>query len=439
MTPRARRCRRDAARATPPAAPAEPVTRQPATTARSRRAASGPCRTPAGWSSPGKEFADHLLSARFVVLLIVLGLAAADPAVLRRGHDPQPRPRHGDRRLVDLPVPVHARPEGRRRPGPAAERVVDFVGDRRAAARHRRSRSTRSTASAPTGTLPRLLSQPIYRDDVINGKFAAGLAVIGARPDVRSSRLIAAFGIIRLGIVPSAERAPADRALADRDVHLRLALAGVRHAPVGRRPAGGDVGPRSAFGTWLLLTIFGGLITALIGGFLAPLTGTAEQQASNTVAPADDHPAPARHALPRGVAGAAQPAGRRRSRRRRRSAGIAQAAAADPVAPVARPELHPRLAAGRDAGRADRRPASRSPTSASCARRCAPSLIAATAANGPGLSASRAGPAAPAASATSSASEPARAGPGALPARRARPDDALAASTASSRRRRSTG
>ena len=29
------------------------------------------------------------------------------------------------------------------------------------------------------GTLPRLLSQPIHRDDVINGKFAAGLAVIG--------------------------------------------------------------------------------------------------------------------------------------------------------------------------------------------------------------------------------------------------------------------
>ena len=26
------------------------------------------------------------------------------------------------------------------------------------------------------GTLPRLVSQPIYRDDVINGKFAAGLA-----------------------------------------------------------------------------------------------------------------------------------------------------------------------------------------------------------------------------------------------------------------------
>ena len=28
------------------------------------------------------------------------------------------------------------------------------------------------------GTLPRLVSQPIHRDDVINGKFVAGLAVI---------------------------------------------------------------------------------------------------------------------------------------------------------------------------------------------------------------------------------------------------------------------
>ena len=36
-----------------------------------------------------------------------------------------------------------------------------------------------------------------------------------------------------------------------------------------------------AFGTWLLLTFFGSLITQLIGGFIAPITGTLEQQASN--------------------------------------------------------------------------------------------------------------------------------------------------------------
>ena len=36
-----------------------------------------------------------------------------------------------------------------------------------------------------------------------------------------------------------------------------------------------------AFGTWLLLTFFGGLITQLVGGFIAPVTGTIDQQAAN--------------------------------------------------------------------------------------------------------------------------------------------------------------
>ena len=40
------------------------------------------------------------------------------------------------------------------------------------------SASTPSAPNASEGTLPRLVSQPIHRDDVINGKFVAGLAVI---------------------------------------------------------------------------------------------------------------------------------------------------------------------------------------------------------------------------------------------------------------------
>ncbi|MEX2182851.1 MAG: ABC transporter permease, partial [Chloroflexota bacterium] len=35
------------------------------------------------------------------------------------------------------------------------------------------------------------------------------------------------------------------------------------------------------FGTWLLLTFFGGLIVSLIGGVVAPLTGTAEELLRN--------------------------------------------------------------------------------------------------------------------------------------------------------------
>src|SRR5204862_6051336 len=54
------------------------------------------------------------------------------------------------------------------------------------------------------GTLPRLVSQPIYRDDVINGKFAAGLAVIGLIL-IAVTLLVAGVTIIRLGITPTAE------------------------------------------------------------------------------------------------------------------------------------------------------------------------------------------------------------------------------------------
>src|SRR6185312_13356191 len=52
------------------------------------------------------------------------------------------------------------------------------------------------------GTLPRLLSQPIHRDDVINGKFAAGLAMIAAAV-TGMMLLVAGLGILRLGIVPA--------------------------------------------------------------------------------------------------------------------------------------------------------------------------------------------------------------------------------------------
>ena len=52
-----------------------------------------------------------------------------------------------------------------------------------------------STVSGPNGTLPRLLSQPIHRDDVINGKFAAGLAVIAMVLVVMILGVIASFAI----------------------------------------------------------------------------------------------------------------------------------------------------------------------------------------------------------------------------------------------------
>ena len=105
------------------------------------------------------------------------------------------------------------------------------------------------------GTLPRLLAQPIYRDDVINGKFAAGLAVIGLVL-VSVITLIGAFGIIRLGIVPHAQevlRLIAWVAVTFLYVGLWLAFGLLLSVLIRRAATAALIG----FGVWLLVSIFG--------------------------------------------------------------------------------------------------------------------------------------------------------------------------------------
>ena len=129
------------------------------------------------------------------------------------------------------------------------------------------------------GTLPRLLSQPIHRDDVINGKFAAGLAVIGIVL-VSVVGLIAAFGIIRLGILPApSEILRLALWVIVTFVYVSLWLAfGMLLSVVVRQAATSAL---IGFGVWILVTIFGGLITSLVGGFLAPISGTDAQRLAN--------------------------------------------------------------------------------------------------------------------------------------------------------------
>ena len=139
--PRQRRTRRRPSR---PSRPAPGAT----ATAPSRPGASAPCPTPAGWSSAGKEFADHLWSARFVVLLIVLGLAALIPMYFDGRRDPDGGRVAGDRPIVDLPVPVHARPARSATPGSSCRpRGSSSRSSGRCSGSP--SRSTRSTASGP--------------------------------------------------------------------------------------------------------------------------------------------------------------------------------------------------------------------------------------------------------------------------------------------------
>jgi ABC-2 type transport system permease protein len=231
----------------------------------------------AGWMVvAGKEFADHLWSARFVVLLIVLGLTAVVPMYFAADAIRTAASQVTGQSSIFLFLFTLAPQVGEtdvRLPG--AWEFIAIVGPLLGLA----FAFDAVNGERADGTLPRLLSQPIYRDDVINGKFAAGLAVIGIVLTFIVV-VIAAFGIIRLGIVPSAEellRLVFWLIVTFLYVAVWLAF-GLLLSVLIRRAATSAL---VAFGTWLLLTFFGGLITSLIGGVLAPVSGTVEEQARN--------------------------------------------------------------------------------------------------------------------------------------------------------------
>ena len=61
-----------------------------------------------------------------------------------------------------------------------------------------------------SGTLNRLLSQPIYRDSVINGKFLAGAVTIFIMV-LAMGGLVSAIGLLAIGIPPSLEEVGSDQ------------------------------------------------------------------------------------------------------------------------------------------------------------------------------------------------------------------------------------
>jgi ABC-2 type transport system permease protein len=226
---------------------------------------------PAGWRIiAGKEFGDHVVSVRFVIVLIVLGLAALIPLYFASDQI-----RSAAQSATTIPAVFlylfTIGPEGI-----DILRVDSFVGIVAPllglAFAFDAVNSERSE-----GTLPRLLSQPIYRDDVINGKFVAGLGVIGIVL-VSVVMLIAGFGMFRLGIIPHGPEVPrliAWVAATFLYVALWLSFGLLLSVVIHRAATSALVG----FGVWLLLTIFGQLIVTLVSGVFAPAANaTVEQQ-----------------------------------------------------------------------------------------------------------------------------------------------------------------
>ncbi len=231
----------------------------------------------AGWMVVArKEFADHLLSARFIVLLIVLGLAAAIPLYFAADAIRSVASQVSGGQAIFIAL-FWLAPQvgGDQVTLPAASGFLAYVAPLLGLA----FAFDAVNGERTEGTLPRLLSQPIHRDDVINGKFAAGLAIIGLVL-VAVVAIITAFGLLRLGLVP----APSELLriilwvlLTFIYVAFWLAFGMLLSVLVRSAATSALIG----FGAWLLLTFFGGLITSLIGGFVAPLSGTNEEILQN--------------------------------------------------------------------------------------------------------------------------------------------------------------
>jgi ABC-2 type transport system permease protein len=217
-----------------------------------------------GWMTiAGKEFADLVLSARFYVLLAILAVAALIPLYfgadrIRSIADQasgtpglflalfQVGPVGVDFLRADVFISMAAPLLG-----------IAFAFDAVNGERHE-------------GTLPRLLSQPIHRDDVINGKFAAGLMAISV---VLAAVLLVVteFGMLRLGIAPATEdflRLFAWYVVTVLYVALWLAFGLLLSVVISRAATSALVG----FGTWLFVAIpfFGPLLLSLAGGLLVP-------------------------------------------------------------------------------------------------------------------------------------------------------------------------
>lgn len=237
----------------------------------SERQTSGP----RGWAIVArKELADHLLSGRFIVLMAVLGVAtgaavfAASSGIREVAEAAQETPslflKLFTVQVDPVPFPLFLF-VGFLGPLLGIMFGFDAVNGERA-----------------QGTLPRLLSQPIHRDEVILGKFLGGLAVIMIMLTALVL-FVSGVGIFRLGVTPTAPevwRLLVWLVFVVVYVGLWQALATLASV-LAKRAA------TSAFipvGVWLVLTLFGGTIIAAIAGLVAPNDGSPGAELANAQA-----------------------------------------------------------------------------------------------------------------------------------------------------------
>lgn len=246
------------------AAPTE-TTGTPArkTRTESRRAERSPS---GGWRTiAAKELADHIASWRFFVLLLVIAVLSLLPAVFTTTDiNKAASQTTGDPRIFLLMFTYGSQSFGGFAMVGFVLLLVPLVG---IAFGFDGVNSERSQ-----GTLARLLSQPVHRDDIINGKFAAGIAVITVMM-ITLVLLVTAVGILRLGIIPNAEdiaRIAIWLVATVLYASFWLAFALLLSVVIRNTATAALVG----FGAWIAVTLIGSLLMPIIANFLFPLDTT---------------------------------------------------------------------------------------------------------------------------------------------------------------------
>jgi len=241
---------------------------------------------PAGWRViAAKEFAEHLLSVRFLLLIVIMSVTGVFLIYtlannIRDVAGAIPRAWNGQAYPVFLALFTQSPATGNTQlasiPSFAAI-FTQYLGPLLGLAFGFDAISNERSE----GTLPRLVAQPIHRDDVINGKFLASLSVVAMMLGALTL-ILAGIGIYQLGLIPDAEtalRLVSWYVLAVLYVGFWLALA-MLCSIVFRR---GATAVLVVLAIWLVLTFFGGQIASLIGQYAAPYgaNGTQDQQLAN--------------------------------------------------------------------------------------------------------------------------------------------------------------
>ena len=207
-----------------------------------------------------KEFADHLLSARFLVLIGLLGVAAAAAVFASSAGIRSVASDTGGIPALFLKLFTVTT-------DPVPFALVVFIGFL-APLLGIMFGFDAISGERSQGTLPRLLAQPIHRDEVITGKFVGGLAVI-ALMLTALTLFVSGIGIFRLGLIPTSTeigRLVVWLVVSIIYVGFWQALATLTSVTVRRAASSALI----AVGIWLVLALFGTFIFQAAANLLAP-------------------------------------------------------------------------------------------------------------------------------------------------------------------------